>query len=172
NFGRGAFEEAMWRGQETSEFLWRLAIKGERPKTAERLAIARQFLDEKIRLIADRNVQQSYRTILTSRLWEIYREQKPVRGKKKYSFQALSLEGGTRDIKPRFTKNKVCLLLLATAINHPYLLEKYIDIFANLRPQTDNFFRLHQEIAFIVSETPDIDGSNLLDDLWFQHSKT
>jgi DNA primase len=174
SFGRGAFEEAMWRGQETSEFLWRLAIKGERPKTAERLAIARQFLDEKIRLIADRNVQQSYRTIFTSRLWEIYREQRPVRGKKKSSFQDLSLEGPTRDINPRLTKNKVCLLLLATAINHPYLLEHYIDHFSDLKPKTDGFVNIHQDIASAVSEAPGIDGSKLLDYLWFDrgHSKT
>jgi DNA primase len=170
-FGRDAFEDAMRRGQETSEFLWRLAVQGGRPKTAERLASARQFLDEKIRLIADRNVQQSYRTILMSRLWELYREQRPIKGKRQSSPQDLSLVGVMRDVNVRFTKNKICLLLLATAINHPYLLEHHIDHFADLRPQTDRFVKIHQEIAFVVSETPDISGGELLDHLWFRHSR-
>jgi DNA primase len=171
NFGREAFQEEMQLAQDASEFLWTLAVQGERPKTAERLATARQFLDDKIRLIADRNVQQSYRTILLSRLWEIYREQRPVGNKRKTQAKISSLTGTIKDINVRLTKNKICLLLLATAINHPYLLEHHIDNFVELKPQTGNFLRLHQDIVFAVSDNPEIQGPELLDHLWAQHFK-
>src|SRR5712692_9839301 len=102
----------------------------------------------------------------------MYREQKPIKGKQKDSFRNFSLIGVMNDVNVRFTKNKICILILATVINHPFLLENYIDQFADLKPQTDRFTSLHQDIAFAVSENSDIGGGELFIRLWFRHSKT
>jgi DNA primase len=172
-YGRAAFEQALSRGIETSEFLWQVATKGVRPQTAERLAAVRHFLEQKIRSIQDRNVQRSYDTILISRLWQIYRETRPQ--DRKISRSEFGAKTGTaviKDLNVRLTRNKICTLIVATAINHPYLLEFDIDKFAELRPQMQNFVKLHQDILDIISADSNIGGDDLLESLWDKHSKT
>ena len=77
--GPAAMQEILDRAEPLSEVLWRLALANYPVDTPERRAALEKHLMDQVAVIADKTVQDQYRTHYRSRLWEHFRPPRPQR---------------------------------------------------------------------------------------------
>lgn len=168
---RTAGPQAMQRVLESalplSEVLWRHESVSRPLDTPERRAALEHDLMEKIGLIADRSVQEQYRSDFRSRLWETFRaarganrpaQQRPFPGggaKTGYGQVRRHrlvdrgpdgrLPGAGLPPVPRPAWKSAEEMLLMLVINHPALLEEVAERLGNLRFADSDLDKLRQE---------------------------
>lgn len=152
--GRAAMETVLNAAVPLSEFLWWSETKGKELNTPEKLAKVQSSLERRINLISNRTLQQSFRTILIyNKLVSAFRTSKP-RGKafKKDAENISTAAELLKYLEDHATKSRIKYLILATAINHPWLLKRDIDDFVYLKPEKGDVFSIYTEVMHYAAE--------------------
>jgi DNA primase len=163
--GPAAMQQVLDKASPLSDVLWRQELAGHPIDTPERRAALDHDLMEKVERIADRTVQEQYRSYFRSRLWETFRA--PREAKKTYRpFVGGGAKGDFRSSKvrrsidrgpdgrlpgaglppsppPAWQSQERLLLLLVIA--HPTLLEEVAERLGNLRFSDSDLDKLRQE---------------------------
>lgn len=169
--GASAMQEVLDRAQPLVEVLW--AIETARPAdTPERRAALEQRFEARVRAIADRSVQEHYRSFFRERLFQLRRGRRPAPGR----------DGGRRfaaapgrppaappfhpfDGKPRGEPGRLRVrrpeVVLALLLNHPFLLHEISEDLATLELGVPELDRLCDEILRVHALHPDLDAPML-----------
>jgi DNA primase len=163
--GRQAMEKVLESAQPLSDVLWRQQLAAHPIDTPERRAALEHDLMEKVGLIADRSVQEQYRSYFRSRLWETFRAARETKSVFR-PFFASGARGDFRQAKgrrsvdrgpdgrfrgaglppappPVWHSQERMLLLLVIA--HPALLEEVSERLGNLGFADSDLDKLRQE---------------------------
>jgi DNA primase len=175
--GGEAMREVLARAEPLVEVIWRMETVGARTDTPERRAALRRRLRDRAFAIAERTVSRTYLDDFQARLERIFgqtgagRRRRPARG-------LGGLPDG-RGMRVWLKRDEIQQrILIATAVNHPRLLEEFGDALGGLRFTDDDLERLRQALLEGVAENPDLDAAalkchlsergydRLLDELW------
>jgi DNA primase len=175
--GGEAMREVLARAEPLVEVIWRMETVGARTDTPERRAALRRRLRDRAFAIAERTVSRTYLDDFQARLERIFgqtgagRRRRPARG-------LGGLPDG-RGMRVWLKRDEIQQrILIATAVNHPRLLEEFGDALGGLRFTDDDLERLRQALLEAVAENPDLDAAalkchlrergydRLLDELW------
>lgn len=162
--GKKGLVDLLRNAQDLSDFLWGMAIDGKNFKTPESRAGLEKSISNIAGKIQDTTVQGHYRSALKEKMWEFFRAKKTpfVKntkfGEKKRPVNNVSLSRpvtGTMQIKN-------VSIILATIINHPYLLLDYTPQIENLSIGVDEQLQLCDSIVSWSTEMQD-EGQKMLD---------
>jgi DNA primase len=147
--GAGAFAEILGRARPLVDVIWDAEVAGRPLDTPERRAGLEGRLKERIRVIADRTVQQQYFNVLIrERLWAAFR---PNRGRPAAApgLRTTGLVG------PREAE-----FLVATLVNHPALAAEYLDELHGFALDDAVLDKILREILYFVA-TAELDTADL-----------
>ncbi len=175
--GEAAMREVLARAEPLVEVIWRMETVGARTDTPEHRAALRRRLRDRALAIAERTVSRTYLDEFQARLDRSFgqtgagRRRRPARG-----LGGLPDGRGMRVwLKHDQIQQRI---LIATAVNHPRLLEEFGDALGGLRFTDDDIDRLRQALLEVVAANPDLDAATLkchlndrgynrlLDELW------
>ncbi len=163
--GPEAMQRVLESASPLSEVLWRQQLAGHAIDTPERRAALEHDLMEKVGGIADRSVQEQYRSYFRSRLWEAFRAGReakkiyrpfaggPARGDPRRSRGHRLVDrgpdgrlpgAGLPPTPPPVWQSQERMLLLLV-IAHPALLEEVAERLGNLRFSDSDLDKLRQE---------------------------
>jgi DNA primase len=169
--GAGALREVLERARPLAEVLW--SLETARPMdTPERRAALEQRLEARIRLIADRSVQQHYREYLRERIFAAFaRGRSFVRGR-----GAAGRPRGGWNVAPAspprwpeappagdpaLLRRRQQEVLVALLLNHPFLLHEVAEDLAQLELPAGDLDRLCSEILRVHAHYPDLEAATL-----------
>jgi DNA primase len=177
--GAAAMRDLLERAQPLAEMLWRMETT--KPSdTPERRAALEKRLDQQVRLIADRSVQEHYRNFFRERLAEMFNARRgPVGGR-----LAPSRPGGPRwqqdrarlkrfgpplppwreaapQGDPQLLARRREEVTLALVLNHPSLLNEVEEEFAQLEFLSPDLDKLRIAILKTHAPQPDLDAETL-----------
>ncbi|HEY3916220.1 MAG TPA: DNA primase [Stellaceae bacterium] len=179
--GAAAMRALLERAQPLAEVLWR--IETAKPTdTPERRAALEKRLDQQVRLIADRSVQEHYRNFFRERLAEMFGARRgPVGGR--FAPQRLGgnrwpyERGGTDRARarrfaspwretapqedPQLLARRREEVTLALVLNHPSLLNEVEEEFAQLEFLSSDLDKLRIAILKTHAPQPDLDAETL-----------
>ncbi|MDR3440639.1 DNA primase [Telmatospirillum sp.] len=162
--GPAAMQRVLDQARPLSEVLWQQELAGHAIDTPERRAALEHDLMEKVSLIADKAVQDQYRSYFRSLLWETFRPPRPAkpafrpfggpgrgdllrsRGHRLVDRGAdgrLPGAGRPPTLPPAWLSQERLLLLMV--ILHPVLLEEVAERLGNLRFKDSDLDKLRQE---------------------------
>jgi DNA primase len=170
NHGSEAMREVLASAQPLAEVLW--AAETARPvETPEQRAALEHRLEERVRSIADRSLQQHYRSFFRDRLYKAFRQPRPgvsrwVRGRPVGPNVGISLKAtpafeGKPQVAPTPLRRRQQELLLALLLNHPFLLEEVSEDLTGLRLPDPHLDKLCHEILRLHALYPDLDAVTL-----------
>jgi DNA primase len=154
-----------------AEVLW--ALETAHPiDTPERRAALEKRLAERVRLIAERSVQEHYRAFFRDRLFQLLRSRRsprpPLGGAARDGGRGRRFEppspfpfNGRPQAEPTPLKRRQQEVLLAVVVNHPFILNEVSEELASLEFSAPDLDRLCQEILKAHALNPDLDGSAL-----------
>jgi DNA primase len=153
-----------------AEVLW--AAETAHPvETPEQRAALEHRLEERVRSIADRSLQQHYRSFFRDRLYKAFRPQRPaagrwVRGRPVGPNVGISLKAtpafeGKPQVAPTPLRRRQQELLLALLLNHPFLLDEVTEDLTGLRLPDPHLDKLCHEILRLHALYPDLDAVTL-----------
>jgi DNA primase len=163
--GRQAMQQVLESASPLSDVLWRQELAAHPIDTPERRAALDHDLMEKVGLIADRSVQEQYRSYFRSRLWETFRAPRQSqsafrpyvggrpRGDPRRSKGPRSVDrgpdgrfrgAGLPSAPPPVWQSQERMLLLLV-IGHPALLEEVAERLGNLGFSDSDLDKLRQE---------------------------
>jgi DNA primase len=170
NHGREAMREVLENAAPLAEVLW--AAETAHPvETPEQRAALEHRLEERVRSIADRSLQQHYRAFFRDRLYKAFRQPRPaagrwVRGRPAGPNVGISLNAtpafeGKPQVAPTPLRRRQQELLLALLLNHPFLLEEVTEDLTGLRLPDPHLDKLCHEILRLHALYPDLDAVRL-----------
>jgi DNA primase len=157
--GAEAFRHQIEDSQPLANVLWHLEFHGKPIATPEQRAGLRRHIDQVVRRIADRLVQESYRRDYAERLYEAFGYKGRASVKKRVFDEILTEGRGTRTILDKYRLRQ--LVVMYTMLNHPDLLESYDSIFGHEVFLTDSLEKLRQETLLIFLAYPGIERGEL-----------
>jgi DNA primase len=170
NHGSDAMREVLANAAPLAEVLW--AAETAHPvETPEQRAALEHRLEERVRSIADRSLQQHYRSFFRDRLYKAFRPQRPaagrwVRGRPVGPNVGISLKAtpafeGKPQVAPTPLRRRQQELLLALLLNHPFLLDEVTEDLTGLRLPDPHLDKLCHEILRLHALYPDLDAVTL-----------
>jgi DNA primase len=168
--GVGAMREALDSARPLVEVLWEIET-AHKVETPEQRAALEHRLEERVRGIADRSVQEHYRNFFRNRLFEAFRQAKGRPGRKGMG-QKIGPNIGVRlntvaafEGRPRgeltSLRRRGQEILLAALINHPFLLHEVAEDLAALHLSAAGLDKLCHEILRLHALNPDLDDTAL-----------
>src|SRR5712671_524701 len=168
--GVSAMREALDNARPLAELLWEIE-SAHKVETPEQRAALEHRLEERVRVIADRSVQEHYRSFFRNRLFDIFRRTKPRPGRRGASQKigpnigvrlnsVATFEGRPRG-EPTSLRRRRQEILLALLINHPFLLHEVAEDLAALHLPAADLDKLCHEILSIHALKPDLDDTAL-----------
>ncbi len=175
--GDEAMREVLRRAEPLVEVIWRMETVGARTDTPERRAAVRRRLRDRAFAIAERTVSRGYLDEFQTRLDR--RFGRPAAGRRRRPARGLGGLPDGRGMRVWLKHDQIQQrILIATAVNHPRLMEEFGDALGGLRFTDDDIERLRQALLEAVAANPDLDAATLkchlnergytrlLDELW------
>jgi DNA primase len=170
NHGSEAMREVLASAAPLAEVLW--AAETAHPvATPEQRAALEHRLEERVRSIADRSLQQHYRSFFRDRLYQAFRQPRPaagrwVRGRPVGPNVGISLNAtpafeGKPQVAPTPLRRRQQELMLALLLNHPFLLEEVTEDLTGLHLPDPHLDKLCHEILRLHALYPDLDAETL-----------
>jgi DNA primase len=168
--GVGAMTEVLERARPLADVLWELETA--RPcVTPEQRAALERRLEERARAIADRSVQEHYRSFFRSRLFDALRRNNTGARRWRPGRPAgpnvgvqlktpAALEAAPRS-EPTPLRRRRQEILLALLLNHPFLLSDVAEELAEIQPGPPDLDKLRHEILRLHALNPDLDAATL-----------
>jgi DNA primase len=167
--GPEAMQLVLQQARPLAEVLWSLET-AHPADTPERRAALEKRLDERVRLIADRSVQQHYRDFFRERVFRAFgRRHGPVGGRithrvkwergRRGFLPPPDLTPPSRD--PALLRRRQQEVALAVMLNHPRLLNEFAEELAALDFAARDLDSLRHEILEAHRRNPDLDGTML-----------
>jgi DNA primase len=168
--GVTAMGDILARARPLAEVLWE--IETAHPSaTPEQRAALEQRLEERARVIADRSVQEHYRSYFRTRLFEALRRNNAGRGSWRLGRKLgpnvgvplktpPALEAAPRS-EPGPLRRRRQEILLALLLNHPFLLGDVAEELAEIPPGPPDLDKLRHEILRLHALNPDLDAATL-----------
>jgi DNA primase len=162
--GPSAVSDVLGRARPLVDIVWEAETAGRPLDTPERRAALAERLKEKVRLIADRTVQdQYYQALIRDRLWSSFRPPRPA-GKSR-PFGAKGAPGPMVGAKSSGDVRTLLLrqaqVLLATLVNHVGIIFAEFEAVGELDLPSGELDTLRQEILNVASQNPDLDSAML-----------
>jgi DNA primase len=179
--GNAAMREVLDRAKPLVELLWE--VETARPvDTPERRAALEQRLEARIRGIADRSVQEHYRSFVRERLFQMSRGRRAGAGSGGYRQRSAKHRGywgrppspnpgialktapafdGAPRGEPRVAQHRRQDVLLALLLNHPFLLQDKAEDLDRLHLPDPHLDKLFHEILRLHTLYPDLDAATL-----------
>lgn len=171
--GVSAMQAVLDRAKPLAEVLWR--FEAAQPlDTPERRAALEQRLDQQVRRIADRSVQEHYRSFFRERLAEAFNAPRRASGAKPGSerrgggrrrFDRGSDAPPWREVAPAADPSLLLRrreeVMLALILNHPFLLNEVAEEFAGIELASRDLDRLRDAILKRHALQPDLDAGAL-----------
>jgi DNA primase len=162
--GPSAVSDVLGRARPLVDIVWEAETAGRAIDTPERRAALAERLKEKVRLIADRTVQdQYYQTLVRDRLWSSFRPQRPA-GKRRFppgKGMTAPVMGAKSSGDVRTLQLRQAQVLLATLVNHVGLIFAEFEAIGDLDLPSGDLDTLRQEILNLASQNPDLDSAML-----------
>jgi DNA primase len=162
--GREAMREVLARARPLAEVLWDLETA--RPAdTPERRAALEQRLEMRVRAIADRTVQEHYRSFFRERLFAALRGGRGAAVARSRRQRRAALRVSTTEPPPRadpaLLRRRQQEVLLALLVNHPFLIPEVAEDLAVLALPAPDLDKLRHEILRLHALNPDLDAATL-----------
>lgn len=168
--GVAAMREVLDSARPLAEVLWEVE-SAHKAETPEQRAALEHRLEERVRVIADRSVQEHYRSFLRNRLFDAFRQAKARSGRRGMSQKigpnvgvrlntVAAFEGRPRG-EPTSLRRRRQEILLATLINHPFLLHEVTEDLVALHVPAPDLDKLCHEILRLHALNPDLDATTL-----------
>ena len=153
--GAGAMAELLDAARPLDQVIWDLESSTQRIDTPERLAGLEKRLEDRAFAIADRKVQQQYLARFRQKLRDLSAPRRsgpwtargPARG---------GAHGG-----PGVLRKRLHQVLLATIINHPVLLDDFVENLAGVNLSDPKLDKLREEILLICADQSALDSDRL-----------
>ncbi len=153
--GAAAMQSVLDQASGVFDALWERELK-QHPATPEGRAALQTNLDTAIRRIADPVLQQNYRQTLKDRLFHLGRSATPsgkfAKGKKPAPVLPVKIRKPADDLEKRSWQ-----VLLAAAINHPFLLEQDLELFAAHSAPTPEMDAVREALVTLMHDRPEDD---------------
>jgi DNA primase len=163
--GRKALDEVLGLAMPLADFIWRTQTEGLSFATPESRAGLEKTLDDLTLKIADRTVQQYYKTAFRERLREAFamrRPAQPSRGGGKWGLKKPQAPGL---VMRRPDANHAALLshqiLLATLLNHPGIYESVEEEAGGMNMANKRLDLLRQAVLNLLDSDPGLDAEAL-----------
>ena len=163
--GPSAISDVLGRARPLVDIVWEAETAGRPVDTPERRAALAERLKEKVRLIADRTVQdQYYQALVRDRLWASFRPSRPagkgrpVTGKGVPGPASIGAKS-SGDVRTLLLRQ--AQVLLATLVNHVGLIFAEFEAIGALDLPSGDLDTLRQEILNVASQNPDLDSAML-----------
>jgi DNA primase len=153
--GATALKDILGHARPLVDVVWESETAGRPLDTPERRAALEQRLNERIKLIPDRSTQENYRGEL---IWTRLRGRR--KNKKVTAGSGLRAPGDVDTLHLRQAQ-----VLLATAVNHPFLIVEDHEALAEIDLPGQELDRLRREVLNVASRRPDLDSSAVKDHL-------
>ncbi|HEX7967953.1 MAG TPA: DNA primase [Stellaceae bacterium] len=168
--GMPAIRGVLERARPLADVLWEVETAHPIDTPEQRAALERR-LEERVRAIADRSVQEHYRSFFRNRLFETLRQWKPG-SRRGAAAQPVGPNVGVRlkapaafEGRPRFEPTSLLRrrqeILLALLLNHPFLLNEVTEDLAGLHMPAPDLDKLCHEILRLHALNPDLDAAML-----------
>ena len=167
--GVDAMRELLGRARPLVEVLWERETA--RPiDTPERRAAIERRLDERVREIADRTVQEHYRGFFRNRLFELLRQRRTTFGTRGRGQAVGPNIGVTLRVPPTFERTQSeptplqrrrQEILIALLLNHPFLLNEVAEDLVDLHQLPPDLDKLCHEILRLHALNQDLDATTL-----------
>jgi DNA primase len=168
--GVAAMREVLESARPLAEVLWEIE-SAHKTETPEQRAALEHRLEERVRVVADRSVQEHYRSFFRNRLYEAFRQARPRPGRKGMNQKVgpnigvrlsttAAFEGRPRS-EPSSLRRRRQEILLAALINHPFLLHEVVEDLAALHLAAGDLDKLCHEILRLHALNPDLDDTAL-----------
>jgi DNA primase len=167
--GVEAMTEVLERAQPLAEVLWQLETA--RPSvTPEQRAALEHRLEERVRAIADRSVQDHYRSFFRARLFDALRNKtgprrwrpgQPVGPNVGVKLKTPAALEATPRSEPTPLRRRRPEILLALLLNHPFLLGDVAEELAEIQLGPPDLDKLRHEILRLHALNPDLDATTL-----------
>jgi len=167
--GVEAMTEVLERAQPLAEVLWQLETA--RPSvTPEQRAALEHRLEERVRAIADRSVQDHYRSFFRARLFDALRNKtgprrwrpgQPVGPNVGVKLKTPAALEATPRNEPTPLRRRRPEILLALLLNHPFLLGDVAEELAEIQLGPPDLDKLRHEILRLHALNPDLDATTL-----------
>jgi DNA primase len=165
--GSEAMREVLARAKPLVEALWEIETAGP-TDTPERRAALEQRLENRVRAIADRSVQEHYRSFLRERLFATFSQRRAAKQAWRRGAQPppwrrdrLGLPEPAPAADPRLLRRRQQEVLLALVLQHPFLLHEVAEEFAELLLGDPLLDKLRHEILRLHALNPDLDAATL-----------
>jgi DNA primase len=162
--GPSAINDVLARARPLVDIVWEAETAGKRPDTPERRAALAEHLKEKVRLIADRAVQdQYYQVLVRDRLWSSFRPPRPSWKGRPFQQKGMPAQmlGARSSGDVRTLQLRQAQVLLATLVNHVGLIFAEFEAIGALELPSGDLDTLRQEILNLASQNPDLDSAML-----------
>ncbi len=150
------------------DFLWNTYTQGHNLETPDKKAGVKKQLEDEIRRIAHKDVQDMYRAALQERIAKVFY---PLRsyghgansGKfgKKYGYSAIRPKKPVRNRKESLFPK----VMLAGLVNHPFIFESVEEVISGVTFRSFGAERLRQEICAYLSENNETNREKLVSHL-------
>jgi DNA primase len=177
--GAGAMRDLLERAQPLAEVLWRIET-AQPTDTPERRAALEKRLDQQVRSIADRSVQEHYRNFFRERLAAMFNARRgPVGGRwvpsrggsyrgqperarsKRFAAPLPPWREAAPQGDPQLLARRREEVILALVLNHPALLNAVEEEFAQLEFLSPDLDKLRIAILKTHAPQPDLDADTL-----------
>ncbi|HUI95702.1 MAG TPA: DNA primase, partial [Xanthobacteraceae bacterium] len=166
--GAAAMREVLDQARPLAEVLWSLET-AHNLDTPERRAALEKRIDGRVRLIADRGVQDHYRDFFRDRVARAFgRRAAPFAGKSRFvnksftnSPRPAAAAGAAPKADPQLLSRRPQQVVLACLLNHPFLLNEFAEEIAGLELPARDLDRLLRETLEAHRSLPDLDAERL-----------
>jgi DNA primase len=167
--GPGAMRQILDEALPLAEILWRGALAGRTLDTPERRAGLRQDIRQLIARIAERSVHDAYRAEFDGRLDRLFNPAaapgRPAGREERWRPRNPVLGGEAARLPARNLEQMQFMVILATLVNHPALIQPRLERLAHLTAPPGQLDKLHQCIIEVAAHHPDLDSEALKDHL-------
>ena len=160
--GPAAMRHVLDRRQAMFDLVWNLEL-GQRPlDTPERRADLEKRLEDRVRRIADRSVQEHYRAAFRERIWRTFRgTRRPGRpGQKASGRDPIPLVGGRALASAGAAPRRRQQVVLTTLLEHPALADEFGAVLGGVDFDPD-LDKLLQALQKRLASDPDLDAATL-----------
>ncbi|HEX2114693.1 MAG TPA: DNA primase [Alphaproteobacteria bacterium] len=160
--GPSAVTDVLARARPLVDIIWEAETAGRPIDTPERRAALAERLKQKVRVIADRTVQdQYYQALVRDRLWTSFRPPRSSKGRQFLGKGTAVPMGAKSSGDVRTLQLRQAQVLLATLINHVGLIFAEFEAISELELPAGDLDTLRQEILNLASQNPDLDSAML-----------
>jgi DNA primase len=159
--GAEAMRAVLDQARPLADEMWALETAGRPLDTPERRAALEQRIDEKVRAIGDRSVQEHYRRFFRERFFTTWRQARPTRDDPRKPRRAAPPAPPLPRTDPGLLRHRLHEIAVAAVINHPGLLDDFAEDFATLDFATADLDRIRRQILKIFGSEPDLDAEGL-----------